>query len=202
MNLEDRIQQLRKAKGISQEELAHQIGVSRQAVSKWESAQSVPDIENVIIMSDIFNVSTDYILKGIEQTVSASKINATFFVVVATAINFVGLLAASAVWYEWQTAMAYVLGFGFMAVGCVVFAVGMMQSSSSEKAVLKYKFYEINIWLLSFIPLSFFYNVIFGGIHAPYPLFSMLYPLFWIVYFAVCMLVVFGLKSKLKTADC
>lgn len=66
MNMADRIQYLRKAKGISQEELADQVGVSRQAVSKWESEQSMPDLDKVIAMSDFFGVTTDYILKGIE----------------------------------------------------------------------------------------------------------------------------------------
>lgn len=46
MNMADRIQYLRKTKGLSQEELADKVGVSRQAVSKWESEQSTPDIEN------------------------------------------------------------------------------------------------------------------------------------------------------------
>jgi len=67
MNIADRIQNLRKTKGISQEELADKIGVSRQAVSKWESEQSLPDMEKIIIMSDYFEVTTDYILKGIEN---------------------------------------------------------------------------------------------------------------------------------------
>lgn len=66
MNMADRIQYLRKSKGISQEELADKVGVSRQAVSKWESEQSTPDLEKIIIMSDFFGVTTDYILKGIE----------------------------------------------------------------------------------------------------------------------------------------
>lgn len=66
MNISDRIQYLRKAKGISQEEFADKIGVSRQAVSKWENEQSTPDIEKIIIMSEFFEVTTDYILKGIE----------------------------------------------------------------------------------------------------------------------------------------
>ena len=48
MNTADRIQKLRKAKGISQEQLADVVGVSRQAVSKWESEQSIPDLEKVI----------------------------------------------------------------------------------------------------------------------------------------------------------
>lgn len=54
MNISDRIQHLRKAKGISQEELADRIGVSRQAVSKWESEQSVPDMDRIISLSDFF----------------------------------------------------------------------------------------------------------------------------------------------------
>ena len=66
MNMADRIQHLRKSKGISQEELADKVGVSRQAVSKWESEQSTPDIEKVILLSDFFDVTTDYLLKGIE----------------------------------------------------------------------------------------------------------------------------------------
>ncbi|MGN0387131.1 MAG: helix-turn-helix domain-containing protein [Lachnospiraceae bacterium] len=66
MNVADRIQNLRKTKGISQEQLADAIGVSRQAVSKWESEQTMPDLDKVILMSEYFGVTTDYLLKGIE----------------------------------------------------------------------------------------------------------------------------------------
>ena len=66
MNVADRIQSLRKSKGISQEQLADDLGVSRQAVSKWESEQSTPDMDKIVLMSDYFEVTTDYILKGIE----------------------------------------------------------------------------------------------------------------------------------------
>lgn len=72
MNIADRIQYLRKSKGLSQEELAEKVGVSRQAVSKWESEQSTPDIEKIIVMSEFFEVTTDYILKGIDP-VNMSK---------------------------------------------------------------------------------------------------------------------------------
>ncbi|MBD5492886.1 MAG: helix-turn-helix transcriptional regulator [Lachnospiraceae bacterium] len=68
MNVADRIQNLRKIKGISQEQLAEAIGVSRQAVSKWESEQSTPDLDKIVLMSDFFDVTTDYLLKGIEPT--------------------------------------------------------------------------------------------------------------------------------------
>ena len=63
MILADKIVELRKKNGWSQEELAEKLNVSRQAVSKWESAQSVPDMNRVLQMSDLFGVSTDYLLK-------------------------------------------------------------------------------------------------------------------------------------------
>ena len=66
MNIADRIQNIRKTKGLSQELLADAIGVSRQAVSKWESEQATPDLEKIILMSEYFEVTTDYLLKGIE----------------------------------------------------------------------------------------------------------------------------------------
>ena len=66
MNIADRIQSLRKQKGMSQIELADAIGVSRQAVSKWESEQTIPDLDKIVAMSEIFGTTTDYLLKGIE----------------------------------------------------------------------------------------------------------------------------------------
>lgn len=63
MILADKIIYIRKKAGLSQEELAEKMGVSRQAVSKWESAQSVPDIGKILQLSRIFDVSTDYLLK-------------------------------------------------------------------------------------------------------------------------------------------
>lgn len=63
MILADKIIDLRKKNGWSQEELASQLGVSRQSVSKWESGQSIPDLDRILKMSIIFGVSTDYLLK-------------------------------------------------------------------------------------------------------------------------------------------
>ena len=63
MILADKIITLRKKNGWSQEELAEQMNVSRQSVSKWESAQSVPDLEKILKLGQIFGVSTDYLLK-------------------------------------------------------------------------------------------------------------------------------------------
>ena len=59
MILAEKIMEERKKNGWSQEELAEKLSVSRQAVSKWESAQSIPDLQRVIQLSEIFGVSTD-----------------------------------------------------------------------------------------------------------------------------------------------
>lgn len=59
----DKLIDLRKKNGWSQEELAEQMNVTRQSVSKWEGAQSVPDLEKIIKLSNLFGVSTDYLLK-------------------------------------------------------------------------------------------------------------------------------------------
>lgn len=63
MILADKIVSLRKKTGWSQEDLAEKLGVTRQSVSKWEGAQSVPDMDKVVMMSRLFGVSTDFLLK-------------------------------------------------------------------------------------------------------------------------------------------
>lgn len=69
MILSEKITLLRKQNGWSQEELAEQLGVSRQAVSKWESGASIPDIERVLRLGDLFGVTTDYLLKDEQEEV-------------------------------------------------------------------------------------------------------------------------------------
>ena len=70
MNIEtaNRLLQYRKKMNLSQEELASRIGVSRQAVSKWERAEASPDTDNLILLADIYGVSLDELLKGEKET--------------------------------------------------------------------------------------------------------------------------------------
>ena len=63
MNFGDKIYKLRKEKGLSQEALAEQIGTTRQAISKWENNQGFPETEKLLQLSNIFEVSTDFLLK-------------------------------------------------------------------------------------------------------------------------------------------
>lgn len=68
MNIGAKIQTLRKQKGLSQEQLAAELGVSRQAVSKWEAEQSIPDLDKVVSLCDYFDISSDYLLRDIGES--------------------------------------------------------------------------------------------------------------------------------------
>lgn len=65
MDFADKLQSYRKQRGMSQENLAEAIGVSRQAVSKWESGQSYPEMEKMVALSELFQVSIDHLVKGV-----------------------------------------------------------------------------------------------------------------------------------------
>lgn len=67
MKFQDKVQILRKEKGMSQEKLAEKIGVSRQAVAKWEVGQSYPDVDKLIILSDLFRISIDKLIKDYDD---------------------------------------------------------------------------------------------------------------------------------------
>lgn len=202
MTLADRIQQLRKQKGISQEELADRVGVSRQAVSKWESEQSVPDMDKIILISDYFEVTTDYLLKGIEPAPPApadqeKKADGRIFAIVASVLDLIGVLVTCAVWYETQQAGSLIIGVVFLALGCMVFGIGMVESAHDSKPRAKRNFWTVNIWLLAFMPWSFVWNIIYMFPGAPYPLGGYL-GVFWAVYVIGCAAVALWQARKAK----
>ena len=196
MSIADRIQQLRKSRGISQEELAEKAGVSRQAVSKWESGQSTPDIEKISLLSDFFETTTDYLIKGIEPVKEfEGKWSAVAFAGAGTVVNAIGLIFAVFVWLEQQRIYATGIGLVIMLLGTGIFFTGQFQDVK-EKGKAKQLFMLLNIWVLSFIPLSCCYNIwngrLSGGIYhflAPVPLLVnsvRTYMLYWAVYIGVC----------------
>ena len=74
MNFSEKLKLLRKNKGFTQEEFAEQLHVSRIAVAKWESGQTYPDIENLIQISNIMNVTIDYLVRDQECAVSPTSL--------------------------------------------------------------------------------------------------------------------------------
>ena len=195
MTIADRIQSLRKAKGVSQEELADRIGVSRQAVSKWESEQSTPDVEKIVLLSNYFEVTTDYILKGIEPVKTEEKQSgkqdggdgAAICDITGTALNLLGVVISGLIWYSVQETAAVIAGIVFVILGVMVHEIGLLQFGKRQRLPAEYRFWRINVWLVAFIPLSVIYNMLMQGIPAPYPMMISNYmyidfALFWIVY--------------------
>ena len=174
MNLSDRIQYLRKARGISQEGLADQLGVSRQAVSKWESEQSMPDLDKIISMSDYFEVTTDYLLKGIEPVVQKEEEQSIKHRRIASnicyqlSLGFVGLgIILSIILADFLkisillTPVLIVQG-----VGLLVWGTGRNLSEVRPSFQVKLAL----ILFLFFVPLGFLSNVLFPmGKIFPYP---------------------------------
>ncbi|MGG7059597.1 helix-turn-helix domain-containing protein [Clostridium tertium] len=151
-----RIQEQRKIKGLTQEQLAESLNVSRQAVSKWESNQSLPEIDRVILMSEIFNVSTDYLLKGI--TIEDSKNNnLKDYSLLGTIFISIGLILTITLWYEYQTSLS-------IAIGLIIQIIGIFLTLSSNiKAFKNYKIkILISFCLIPFIPLSLLINLFFN----------------------------------------
>lgn len=101
MILADKISTLRRSNNLSQEELAEKMNVSRQSVSKWESGGSIPDINKIIALSQIFGVSTDYLLKDeIEKdetvTIDTSSIDDVKNITIEEANSFMDAVASVA----------------------------------------------------------------------------------------------------------
>ena len=174
MNMADRIQSLRKAKGISQEELAERMGVSRQAVSKWESGQSIPDLEKIILMSDFFEVTTDYLLKGTEpakdQEQKSKALASKILYIASTALVAIGLFCAFGGWYEKQTMEAVWGAMIIQSVGIAGYFIGRLLST--EKA--PFAVIWLNIVGIAFMPVSMlsgYLSVLLfsNGWIAPYP---------------------------------
>ena len=88
MTFGEKIQKLRKEAGLSQEELSYQLGVSRQAVSKWERDNGYPETEKIVRMSKIFNVTLDYLLNEEGTQISEAAAEQGIYVSRETADGF------------------------------------------------------------------------------------------------------------------
>lgn len=205
MKLAERIQYLRKMKGISQEELAEKAGVSRQAVSKWESDQSTPDVEKIIIMSDYFGVTTDYILKGIQTVESkeqkSRELASKVLYISSAAFVVIGLFCAFGGWYAQQTMEAVWGAMIVQVVGIAGFFIASILSR--EKAPIYIAWILING--IVFMPVSimtgYIADLVFRqGWISPYPIGIVHTLAFAVVYLSVLIMSYFILKKRQENA--
>ena len=201
MNMADRIQYLRKTNGISQEELADKVGVSRQAVSKWESEQSLPDLGKIITMSDYFGVTTDYILKGIEPVADkeqkSSELTSKILYIASTAFVVIGLFSAFAGWYEKQTMDTVWGSMIIQTVGIAGYFIGRLFSAARPPFAVNW----LNLSGFLLMPFSMVTGAIsialfHEGWIAPYPIDIAHVVLFVIVYISICAISFIVLKRR------
>lgn len=199
MNIAYRIQNLRKTKGLSQEELAEKIGVSRQAVSKWESDQSMPDLDKIIIISEYFDVTTDFILKGVEnppKAVESNKNNITsqILYIASTAFLAIGLLTAFGGWYAEQSNESIWGSMIIQIVGLVGYYIGNLLSKSKAPFMIKW----LNTIITLFMPVSLLVTIIFNRILSPYPVGIKSSFTFVVIYASVVTVSFFMIKKRNK----
>ncbi len=132
MILADKIIRLRKKNGWTQEELAERLNVSRQAVSKWEGAQTIPDLEKILQLGDLFGVTTDYLLKdNIEneefvKDILNSRVNRISFERIKETIVMVYWLLVTVIYFIYSfTTNTWKISWLIFVVGGICFTILM-----------------------------------------------------------------------------
>ena len=195
MTIEERIQELRKGKGLSQEQLADVLGVSRQAVSKWESGQSLPEIEKLIAMSALFGVTIDYILKGETPPPQSargdrrrsSKFSAQILYAVAAMILAIGVIATLGRLSDGTSTMDIYGGLIIESVGLALLLVGIFIAGGR---VINKPLFVVNILLAGVLPSWFVAQTFFRYYPRPalgYSFFLM----FAGMYIVICGLIIY-----------
>jgi Predicted transcriptional regulators len=153
MELSTKIQKARKQHNLSQEQLAEMLAVSRQAISKWESGQSVPELENIVQLSKVFGVTTDYLLKEegsvpvLSQVQPAQAIReASIWPTTCTGLNVLALLVAFLIWMNWQTFLAIPIGLGLQVIALVLLEIDARRHTQAGD--FRRRFYRLNVWFL------------------------------------------------------
>lgn len=147
MKFNEKLLQLRKEKGYSQEELAQKLGVSRQAISKWEVSDSYPEVENILEICKLFDVSTDYLLKDeLEEINTISSQDKTrkkrVGFLIGVFLCVLGLLVSAVGWRQYQTIISISAGIILQLVGVLVYE--LCKKSKKDD----FKFYSIFVVLI------------------------------------------------------
>ena len=174
MKLGEKLQQLRRQSGLSQEQLAARLTVSRQAVSKWELDETMPDTENVIQLSRLFGVSCDYLLREEVDEQGAPVQPATpgeahlteqgwihNATVLSLTVCAVGLLFAIGGALYVTSFDPAIIGLIIQLGGILLFELAAPRMGDGRNAA-RLSFYAIACWLVLFIPLP----LLVGGFFA------------------------------------
>ena len=169
MKLSDKIIGLRKSNGISQEDLAEKLDVSRQAISRWESGTAMPDANNILQLSKLFGVTTDYLLNDDYQSdndlpkvkevqndnLGQIMVYLVTLEVMVLLIQFMTTVILQNVFFGFLSFLPFVA-----AIGGFEYAYQKKASSATEKTKnFRKKFYKISAWLGLYFPIRFIVSV-------------------------------------------
>ena len=178
MKLSDKLVGLRKSAGMSQEELAEKLNVSRQAVSRWEMGTAMPDAVNILQLSKLFHVTTDYLLNEEYESdadlpqvraVKADGIHQGMILLVTLEVMSLILQFTAAI--VLQSTFFTVLSFlpFVAAVGGFEYAYQKKADAQNEKTrQLRRRFYEISVWLGLYFPLRLLVQAVMNCYPRPY----------------------------------
>nr|WP_297283184.1 helix-turn-helix transcriptional regulator [uncultured Agathobaculum sp.] len=203
MTLGEKITDLRKKRGLSQEELAITLGVSRQAVSKWELGDAMPDTDKVIALADYFDVTTDWLLRDIQPSSPGSETNpipsvtemlrgAPILLNLTIGGNVFG--AALMIYDLWQQTyyqIPTILGL-FVQIGMCALFLGLCSSIQTQDVSTgrqwRKKYWQCNIYALALMPSFWVSNIALDMLAQRFPVSSLLLlPMTAMVYFLVCL---------------
>ncbi len=192
-NIEERIQELRKAKGLSQEQLADILGVSRQAVSKWEGGQSLPEVEKLLAMSELFEVPVDYILKAEFQPKqnerNGARLGAQILYAAATMLFAIAVAATLGQASDGTYTMDIYGGLIIESVGIMAFLVGFFLAGGK---LLNKPLFVVNVLLAGILPSMLISQTLLTYYPQPYSMFSPIAVLsFAVPYLAICGIIIF-----------
>lgn len=178
MKLSDKLVGLRKSAGMSQEELAEKLNVSRQAVSRWEMGTAMPDAVNILQLSKLFHVTTDYLLNEEYESdadlpqvraVKADGVHQGMILLVTLEVMSLILQFTAAILL--QSTFFTVLSFlpFVAAIGGFEYAYQKKADAQNEKTrQLRRRFYEISVWLGLYFPLRLLVQALMNCYPRPY----------------------------------
>lgn len=207
MNLSEKIVMHRKSAGLSQEELAEKLNLSRQAVSRWESGTAMPDAGNILQLSKLFDVTADYLLNDAYQSSDADlpKVRAlqgnrlTQIALCLIAVEAMALLLLFVTTFLLQDmVLAGVCFLPFIAVQAAFACARRWNppADGEKSAILRRKFYKISAWLGLYFPIRFAVSALAQLYPRPYSTLIM-ECIVLILYVATSVLVCLMLDKKL-----
>ncbi len=165
MKLSEKILTLRKKSGWSQEELAERLDVSRQAISRWESGSALPDANNILLLSKLFGVTTDYLLNDDYQSDNdLPKVQAlhsdgrrTLFIAMVT-LEVMTLILQFMTFCVLQSDFFGLLTFVLFAAILGGFEFGYQKHRADANQSTRHfrkRFYQVSAWLGAYFPIRF-----------------------------------------------